>query len=115
MRRKVRKIFGREIPLEELSRMAKKGNKKALKIWADVATYLGRALVAAVNLLDLEKIVIGGGVSQAGSLIFKRVRKIVAAQAMTIHTGKVKILKAKLGSDAGMIGAAIFVKEGQAA
>ncbi len=112
---KVKREFGREIPLEELSRLANKGNIKALKIWDDVAMHLGRALVAVVNLLNLEKIVIGGGVAEAGDLIFKGVRKIVSTQAMSIQAGGVKILKAKLGSDAGMIGAAIFAREGRAA
>ena len=111
---KVKKAFGREIPLEELSRMANKGNIKALKIWDDVALHLGRALVAVVNLLNLESIVIGGGVAEAGDLIFKGVRKIISTQAMPVHAAGVKILKAELGSDAGMIGAAIFAKEGRA-
>jgi len=109
---KVEKEFGRKIALEELSRMANHGNKKAQKIWDDVGLYLGRALVAVVNLLNLEKIVIGGGIAEAGELIFKKVRKVVSEQAMPVQAKRVKILRAKLGSDAGMIGAAIFAREG---
>ncbi|MFA6349648.1 MAG: ROK family protein [Candidatus Omnitrophota bacterium] len=109
---KVKNEFGRDIPLEKVSDMANQGNKKALKIWDDVALYLGRALVAVVNLLNLETVVIGGGVAEAGDLIFKGVRKIVSEQAMSVQAGRVKIIKAKLGSDAGMIGAAIFAREG---
>lgn len=104
-----RKTFGRRISLEELSGLAKKNNSQAKGIWMRVGRRLGVALVGAVNLLNLDVVVIGGGVSKAGSILFEGVRRTVKEQAMNVQARHVKILKAKLGYQAGMIGAAILV------
>jgi len=104
--------FKRKISLEELSELAKKNNKKALKIWLKVAEYLGVALSGVINLLNPDCIVIGGGVANAGKVLFKQVKRTILKRAMPNQARQVKIYKAKLGSDAGLIGAAIMVKEG---
>jgi len=109
---RVKKIFKRDIALDELSRMAVKGSKPALKIWREVGEYLGVALTAVVNLLNPDCIVIGGGVSGAGNILFKRVKEVVLERAMPVQARQVKILKARLGNDAGMIGAGIIVARG---
>ncbi len=109
-----RRLFGRNISLEELGARAKAGNKKALAIWSSLAHRLGVALVGVVNLLNPDCIVIGGGVAGAGKILFERVRKVVEKQAMRIQGRRVKILQARLGSDAGLIGAAIMVREARA-
>jgi len=60
---RIRRIFGRTITLEELTRLARKDNKVAKKIWEDVGTKLGTALTGVVNLLNPDIVVVGGGVS----------------------------------------------------
>ncbi len=110
--RKARRAFGRSISLEELSLLAKRKNPKARKIWLQAAERLGVALVSAVNLLNLDAVVIGGGIANAGRILFDRVRQTLRIRAMKIHARHVKVLKAGLGSDAALIGAAILVKEG---
>lgn len=107
-----KKIFRRNISLEELSLLAKRHNKEALALWLKVGFHLGRALVATINLLNPECIVIGGGIAGAGKILFDNLRKIITAQAMSVQAGQLKIFKAKLGNDAGLIGAAIMVMEG---
>ncbi|MDD5513686.1 MAG: ROK family protein [Candidatus Omnitrophica bacterium] len=106
-----RKVFRRNISLEELSSLAKAKNQKAIKIWLKVGRRLGVALVGMVNLLSPECVVIGGGVANAGKILFDEVRKTVYRQAMPIQAKHLSILKAELGSDAGLIGAGILVKE----
>lgn len=108
---RARKLFGREISLEELSSLANEGNARALGIWHEVAGHLGIALAGAVNLLNPGAIVIGGGVAGAGRALFKRVKEVIMSRAMSVQAGRVKIFKAKLASDAGLIGAAIQVRE----
>lgn len=112
--KEARKAFKRAISLEELSVLAKKQNRKALNIWLKVGARLGIALAGVVNLLNLDAIVIGGGVSNAGSILFGTVRKTINQRAMSVQARHVKVFKAKLGSDAGLIGAAVLVKEGRA-
>lgn len=111
--KEARKIFKRAISLEELSELAKEGNKQALNIWLQVGRRLGIALAGVVNLLNLDAIIIGGGISNAGKILFDSVRKTIHKRAMSVQAHHVKILKAKLGTDAGLIGAAILVKEGR--
>lgn len=106
-----RKIFGADITLEKLSLLADKGNKRAANIWKNAAKYLGITLSGVVNFLNPDVIVIGGGVSEAGSIIFDNVRKTLKERAMPTQAKTVKIAKAKLGNDAGMIGAALLAKE----
>ena len=110
--REARIKFGRMIPLEELSALARKGDRRALTLWQAVALRLGIALAGVVNLLNPDCIVIGGGIANAGNILFAKVRRVVAKRAMPVQGAQVKILKAQLGPDAGLIGAAILVKEG---
>jgi len=106
-----RKLFKRDISLEELSSKALKQNRKAKTLWKTFAQRLGVALVGTINLLNPDCIVIGGGVAEAGRLLFDNVRKVILKRAMSVQAGQVKIFKAKLGNDAGLIGAAILVRE----
>jgi glucokinase len=109
--REAKKSFGRKISLEELSLLAGKGNKKARAIWSRVAEKLGLALAGIVNLLNPDCIVIGGGVANVGKILFDRVREVITKRAMSVQAKHVKVIKARLRDDAGLIGAAILVKE----
>ncbi len=106
-----RKIFGSKVTLEEVSKLAQNNNSKAVKFWDEVGSKLGLALSGVVNLLNLDAIVIGGGVSSAGKELFKSVKKTIFSRAMSVQAKRVKILKAKLGNDAGMIGAGYLARE----
>jgi glucokinase len=108
-----KKEFKRNISLEELSLLATKGNRPAIKIWRNVGKHLGFALAGVVNILNLDAVVIGGGISNAGKVLFDSAKEALKNQAMSVQGSHVKIFRAKLGSDAGLIGAAIMVREGQ--
>lgn len=109
--RKAARIFKRRISLEELSAKAEKKDRRATKIWAEVGEQLGVALSGAVNLLNLDVVVIGGGVANAGLILFSRVRNTILARSMKVQGKRVKIVHAALGNDAGLIGAAVLVEE----
>lgn len=106
-----RRLFGRNISLEELSRLAKKHNKLAMRIWLRVSRRLATALAGVVNLLNPDCIVIGGGVANAGKILFDSLRKDVSARAMRVQARQLKIYRARLGNDAGVIGAAILARD----
>jgi len=106
---RARKILGKGITLRRIDKLAKKGNRKAIGIWADVGRKLGVMLTGVVNLLNPDKIIIGGGVSKAGELILKPLRQELKARAMKDPAAHVKIVRAKLGTDAGIIGASLLV------
>lgn len=106
--KRARKSFGRNITLESLSGLARKGNKRAEAIWIDVAKKLSVALTAVINLLNPDMIIIGGGVSKAGDLILRPLRKELKVRPMKGQALHVKIARAKLGGDAGIIGASLL-------
>ena len=110
--RQARRVFGSGMSLERLSALAANGNKKARCFWSKIAGHLGVALAGVVNLLNLDAVIIGGGVSGAGKVLFDTVKKTIQARAMSVQAGRVQVLRAKLGSDAGLIGAAILAREG---
>jgi glucokinase len=106
---RAKKIFGNNITLERVTELAGLGNKKAAAIWIDVAKKLGAALTQVVNLLNPDKIVIGGGVSKAGPFILTPLKKEVKKRAMKDQAAHVKIVLAKLGADAGIIGSSLLL------
>ncbi|MBM3249469.1 MAG: ROK family protein [Candidatus Omnitrophica bacterium] len=112
IRSQAKKVFGHSITLEELSLLAKRGNKKALRVWKVIGRHLGVALSSIVNVLSPDIIVIGGGVADAGRALFKETRRTVAARAMPVQSRHVKISPALLGQDAGLIGAGIIAWQG---
>lgn len=85
----------------------KKGDNLATQVVEEISVYLGTAIASAVNLLNPEVIVIGGGVGQAGSkfinIVDSQVRKRINPSAANY-----KMKKATLGNEAGFIGAAIL-------
>lgn len=106
-----RRASGPGITLEGLSRLANQGNRKAIAVWKEMAGHLGVALSGIINFFNPDTVVIGGGVANAGRIILDRVRRVVKERAMPTQAKTVKIVKARLGSDAGMIGAGILLQE----
>ncbi|MBI3616512.1 MAG: ROK family protein [Candidatus Omnitrophica bacterium] len=82
------------------------GDRLARETWSRVGTQIGLVLTGVVNLLNPERIVIGGGISKAGRWLFEPMRRTVRERAMR-GPGKVSIVPAQLGSSAGLIGAAL--------
>jgi len=104
-----KKALGKKITLERVDILAKQGNKKAKAIWEDVGRKLGIALTGVVNLLNPDLIVVGGGVSKAGELILRPLRQEIRARAMKDQAKHVKVVRARLGDNAGIIGASLLV------
>ena len=94
-----------------ISQAAKKGDRIAKEVLKDTGRHLGVALASVVNILNPEKIIIGGGVAEAGGILFEAIRASVKKRAMKVPSRAVQIVKTKFGKDAGLIGAAALVKE----
>jgi glucokinase len=67
---------------------------------------VGLAIVAAAVVCDLELVVVGGGVAQAGELLFGPVRETLAEHAGLSFLSSLRVVPATLGGQAGLIGAA---------
>ncbi len=73
--------------------------------------YVSCGLINIVNALQPEIICVGGGICNEGDTLIKPLRRYVQAERYSIHSKiQTKIVKAELGNDAGVIGAAILGK-----
>lgn len=102
----------RRITPQVISMAEKKGDRLAASVWEEIGCHLGVTLAGVINLLNPERIVIGGGVADAGKILFDAIRKTVRERAMRVPGRCARIVKAKLGQDAGLIGAAVLVRLG---
>lgn len=89
----------------EVFEEAKKGDPIAKDIISSALNYLGIAVANAVTIFDPEVIIMGGGVTKAGDIVFDTVRKVVDKRCFKSMASSVKIVPAGLGQDAGVIGA----------
>lgn len=72
----------------------------------DLGVKLGAWLGSVVSLLDPDVIVIGGGVSRIGELLFERLRREMPRRTINQFAAATPIVPAELGQDCGIIGAA---------
>jgi len=75
---------------------------------ADAARYLGLGLAAVINLINPTRIVLGGGVVEAVDLLFDVAAAAARREALPIPGAGVEIVKAGLGDNAGVVGAALL-------
>ena len=67
--------------------------------------------MSLVNALNPEVVVIGGGVIGAGELLLGPAREVVAARALPLSRDVVRIVPARFGAEAGMVGAGVMALE----
>ncbi len=89
---------------------AKLGDEFSIKAIAEIGEYLGYGLSNAVNLLDIATIIVGGGVSGFGDFILNPMENIIKSRVMKSIQPRVKVMRSKLGNEAGVKGAASLVK-----
>lgn len=102
---------GQEVTARTVFDQAKQGDKLALIVIDKFSFYLGLACGNIANTLNPDSIVIGGGVSAAGDILLKGVEKYFLQYAFPPIKTSTIVKLAKLGNDAGVIGAAWLVKE----
>lgn len=94
---------------EMVAEAAKKGDAVAWNVFHRTAEYLGIGISALINLFNPEAIVIGGGVTQAGDILFDTVRSTVKARALNKISRDVEILPATFGPKAAVMGAVSLI------
>jgi glucokinase len=94
---------------------ALKGDPVAAAVFQQAGRYLGIAAAGVLNLLNLEAIILGGGVAGSFELLAVPMRNEIAARAFAIPGARVRVLKGELGDDAGVLGAAAAAFEASAA
>jgi len=95
----------------DLYNAAEDGNQLAQDVLRDAGRMLGYALVNYIHILDIRKVVLGGGVSQAGDWIMQPAREHALERLMKPFHSDFEILHEKLGNKAALLGAASLAFE----
>lgn len=85
---------------------AKAGDETALAVFHAYVGHLGSAIASVMNMLDMEVVAIGGGVSGAGEFLFEPLSRDVDSKCFFRNHGTV--VPAQMGNAAGIVGAAMF-------
>lgn len=100
---------GVRLSLREVHAAARMGDTIARRVIAEGAQHLGRALASVNAVLDVEVIVVGGGVAEIGESYLAEVVSAYRATAMP-GPALARIVPAGLGIDAGLTGAALVAR-----
>ena len=84
----------------------------AVKIMKDHFFYLGRGIAGLINIFSPQRVVIGGGISEAGDFYLQKVSEVAFKHTLPECSENTQIVAAKLGNRAGCMGAAfLFLQE----
>ena len=103
--------FGPAVDAHRLVRLAAEGDQTAVEILDGIGRRLGAAIGSFVNIFRPEIVVIGGGFSAAGDFILEPAREIMRREALPPARDRARIVRAELGTAAGVIGAGLVAFE----
>lgn len=102
-----------EAHLDHLSKAADEGDTVADDVWRSVGLKIGVGLTNVIWLVNPDRIVIGGGVANAGERLFRYIRQTIQSRCEKTFWKNLDIVPATLGNDAGIIGAASLALESE--
>ncbi len=94
-----------------LAQAARQGDAVALSIFDDFAEKLACLMMNMMYALVPEAFIIGGGVANAGNLLFEPLLCKLKEQLFPVHYEALRVLPAHFGSDAGLIGAGLMAAD----
>ncbi|MEK7821527.1 MAG: ROK family protein [Planctomycetota bacterium] len=94
------------VTLERMGKWARAGDSLTRRAIRETGVNLGIGIANVANLLNPEMIVLSGGVTNLGEYLFGPLREEVKKRALPKAVEGLKIVKAELGDNAGVIGAA---------
>ncbi len=103
--------MNKDFTADDMAREAKDGDDFSLMMIERTGKYIGTGVASVINLLNIERIVLGGGVMQAGDLILNPIIQEAKQRAFQPSFEATEILAAVLGHDAATIGAAMLARD----
>lgn len=85
------------------------GDAVSIQIFKQIGKIIGVGLSSVVNLLNPEKIIIGGGIADAGEILLNPIKETILDRSMPIQGQTVKVVPAQLANTAGVIGASLLI------
>ncbi len=99
---------GLEITGEIVTEAAHSGDEVARMVLGHIGRQLGVGLSSIVNIFNPDYIVVGGGAMAAGELLLEPARAELASRGLRPNRDEVRVVAAKFGAEAGMLGAAVL-------
>ncbi|MDQ1707696.1 MAG: glucokinase [Pyrinomonadaceae bacterium] len=106
-----RLAMNKNFTADDMAREAKEGDDFSSMMIERTGKYIGTGVASIINLLNIERIVMGGGVMQAGDLILKPIIQEAKRRAFQPCFEATQIVLAALGADAATIGAAMLARD----
>jgi len=95
----------------DLAREATNGDDFSIMMIERTGRFIGAAVASMINLLSIERIILGGGVMEAGDLILKPIIEEAGKRSFQPCFESTKIVAAELGADGAAIGAALLARD----
>ncbi len=96
---------------DDVAHEAKNGDDFSMMMIERTGKYIGTGVASVLNLLNIERVVLGGGVMDAGELILNPIIQEARRRAFQPCFEATQILAATLGADAASIGAAMLARD----
>lgn len=101
-----------ELTAKLVSDAAEDGNELAVAAYDRAGKYIGVAIADLLHIFNVSRIIIGGGVSRAGDLIFDPIRKSIKECVISeVYLENLQVLPAALGDNSGLMGALVLSRE----
>jgi glucokinase len=97
-----------KITPELIARAAEEGDEVAQDIYEKAGFYIGIAAGSMCAAVGPRRIIIGGGVSQAGDLLLEPIRRTLKERVKVMPIEKVEVVLSELGENAGVVGTACW-------
>jgi glucokinase len=99
--------FGPAVDAHRLVRLANEGEQRAVEILDGIGRHLGSGIGTLVNIFNPQLVVIGGGFAAAGDFVLEPAREVMRREALARVGYRIPIVRAELGTAAGLIGAGL--------
>ena len=95
-----------------VTQLALDGDPAAAAAVAEIGRRLGAGIASLLNVFDPELVVVGGGVSRAGDLLLEPARAVARERALSPAAQRARVVQARFGEEAGVVGAALLALDG---
>ncbi|CAB1246817.1 TPA: ROK family protein [Vibrio cholerae] len=97
-----------EISIEDICAAAADGDPLAVDVIQQLGRYLGAAIAIVINLFNPEKILIGGVINQAKSILYPSIEQCIREQSLPVYHQDLKLVESRFYKQATMPGAALI-------
>jgi glucokinase len=102
-------ITDRELDAKEIFALAQENDQEAVAAWSEFGVHLGTILAIITNVVDPDVIVIGGSVSNAWQFFYSSLIENLHANINQAPREHLQVMRAALGENAGLLGAAALL------